>query len=92
MNEYLTINQLAIQWKLHPITIRRYIREGKLKAVKIGGRIRIATNTAQDMAKTINLYAHRSQPRHIAIRKPRQTFSETDPFWRLKGIGAVDQL
>lgn len=36
-DELLTIDQVAAELQLHPDTIRRYIRQGKLKQTKIGG-------------------------------------------------------
>lgn len=92
MSDFLTVNQLASQWKLHPITIRRYIREGKLAAAKIGGRVRIEKNVAENMAKTIHIMPRKPQPPHIAKRRPVQAFSETDPIWRLKGIGSSQEI
>lgn len=42
MNEnYYTVEQIAEMLKMHPKTIQRYIREGKLNAVKIGKGWRI---------------------------------------------------
>ncbi len=35
--EMLTIRQVAAELQLHPDTIRRFIREDKLKATKVGG-------------------------------------------------------
>lgn len=41
MDELLTIDQVATELQLHPDTIRRFIREKKLKATRVGGRLRI---------------------------------------------------
>ena len=41
MDEFLTVDQLAQMIDMHPRTVRRYIREGKLKAIKVGGEWRI---------------------------------------------------
>src|SRR5260370_1303640 len=40
-DELLTIEQVAAELQLHPDTIRRYIRQRKLKSTKIGGKITI---------------------------------------------------
>ncbi len=37
VDELLTIDQVAAELQLHPDTIRRYIREKRLKAVRVGG-------------------------------------------------------
>jgi excisionase family DNA binding protein len=39
--ELLTIENIAQMCHLHQMTIRRHIKEGKLPAVKVGGRIRV---------------------------------------------------
>ena len=36
MAEFKTVEELAEKFKTHPETIRRYIREGKIKATIIG--------------------------------------------------------
>ena len=36
MSDLLTVNEVAKRLKLHPVTITRYIREGKLSALKFG--------------------------------------------------------
>lgn len=35
-DELLTIDEVAAELKLHPDTIRRYIRQKRLKAVRVG--------------------------------------------------------
>jgi excisionase family DNA binding protein len=39
--ELLTVEEAAKQVKMHPDTIRRFIREGKLEASRVGGRWRV---------------------------------------------------
>jgi len=41
MDGFLTVDQLAQMIDMHPRTVRRYIREGMLKAIKVGGEWRI---------------------------------------------------
>lgn len=40
--KYYTVDQIAEILKIHPKTIQRYIREGKLKAVKMGKSWRVS--------------------------------------------------
>ena len=91
MDEYYTVSQLAKIWKLHPITIRRYIREGKLNATKIGGRVRISRDQADNMTKAIHETPRRGRPPQLTNTVIRRPFDETNPLWRLKGIGASTQ-
>lgn len=39
--KFYTVNQIAEMFEMHPKTIRRYIRDGNLKANKVGGQWRI---------------------------------------------------
>ena len=39
--KYFTIDELAERWKLTPETIRRMVRDSKLKSIKFGNRVRI---------------------------------------------------
>ena len=47
MEDWYDAEQLAQAWGMHVRTIRRYIREGKLQASKIGGTWRIAKEDAE---------------------------------------------
>ena len=39
--DYLTVEQISEMLNIHPKTIQRYIREGKLRAVKVGKSWRV---------------------------------------------------
>lgn len=84
MEEFYTVNQAAITLKVHPLTIRRYIKEGKLKALRVGGNIRISVNDLRSF--TQNFILHQRQ---VKIQPAVQTkeFSYTDPLLNLKGRG-----
>lgn len=84
MEEFYTVDQAAISLKVHPLTIRRYIREGKLKAYRAGGNVRIAVNDLR--AFTQSFITHHKQSR---IQQTTQTrsFSLNDPLLNLKGRG-----
>jgi len=47
MDDFYTVDQLAQILDLHPRTIRRYIRENRLKALKVGGEWRIRKEDAE---------------------------------------------
>lgn len=36
MSEFLTVSEIAKRLKLHPATIAKYVREGKILALKFG--------------------------------------------------------
>jgi excisionase family DNA binding protein len=93
MTNLFNVNQAAFILKVHPLTIRRYIREGKLKAVKVGGNVRIDEKDLQDFNKD---FTPRENPnKEPGIRQkynPPKTFSDEDPFLRLQGRGATVKL
>lgn len=38
---YLTVGQIAKTLKVHDVTVRRWIRDGKLQAMVVGNRYRV---------------------------------------------------
>ncbi len=84
MEEFYTVYQAAVVLKVHPITIRRYIREGKLKAFRAGGNIRIALPDLRAFTQSFVPQA-RSLKEHSASTEA--SFSLNDPFFRLKARG-----
>ncbi len=84
MEEFYTVNQAAIVLKVHPLTIRRYIKEGKLKAFRAGGNIRITLSDLKAFSQSF-------VPRTRTLKEPRSStgtnFSLDDPFFRLKARG-----
>lgn len=84
MEEFYTVNQTALALKVHPLTVRRYIKERKLKAVRVGGNVRIALNDLR--AFTQDFIPHTKQVRIQTVTQTK-TFNLNDPFLRLKGRG-----
>lgn len=88
MEEFYTVNQTAIALKVHPLTIRRYIREGKLKAYRAGGNIRISIN---DLRAFTQNFIPRQKTSRTQLNQPEQVdykqFSYRDPLLLLKGKG-----
>lgn len=89
MEDLFNVNQVAFILKVHPLTIRRYIKDGKLKAVKAGGNIRVKESDLQDFNKDF-LSPPRPVFRNINPEKknPVKIFSEIDPIFQLQGKGA----
>jgi excisionase family DNA binding protein len=92
MENLLNVNQVAFILKVHPLTVRRYIKENKLKAVKAGGAIRIKESevTAFTQDFTPHTQAKPSDLSHIKIKA--KEFGDDDPFLRLEGRGASVNL
>lgn len=84
MEELYTVYQAAGVLKVHPITIRRYIKEGKLKAFRAGGNIRIAL-------PDLKVFTQSFVPKNKNIKEAHSlaeaNFSFDDPIFRLKARG-----
>lgn len=92
MNNLLSVNQVAFILKVHPLTIRRYIKEQKLKAVKVGGNIRILENDLQDFHKDVSP-PEESKGQFRKFKKiADKQLSLEDPFLRLQGRAASLKL
>ena len=91
MDNLLTVRQVAILLKVHPLTIRRYINEGKLKAIKVGNNVRISQTD-------LNSFSQVYSPRHKAFKSEETAsaanqFSANDSFFRLKARGvSLDKI
>ena len=87
MDNLFNVNQVAFMLKVHPLTIRRYIREGKLKAIKVGGAVRIKESQLSEFNTEV-------KPAPKTTRLPRtenpiiKIFTPNDPLFRLEGLGA----
>ena len=62
MDNLLSVKQVAYILKVHPLTVRRYIKEERLKAVKSGGNVRIKESDLSEFNKDF-------KPNTIAINK-----------------------
>lgn len=92
MQNLFNVNQVAFMLKVHPLTIRRYLREGKLKAVRVGGCVRIAENDLQQATKEFSPHPkniHKSSERKIGDTK---IFNIEDPMLYMEGRGASIHL
>jgi excisionase family DNA binding protein len=84
MEEFFTVQQVAVALNIHQLTIRRYIKEGKLKAVRAGGNIRISRENLHEFTQS---FVPRSKATKEFPRALHGNFSFNDPLFRLKGRG-----
>ncbi len=92
MENLFNINQAAFILKVHPLTVRRYIKEGKLKAFKVGGNVRIKEKDLQEFNKDYTPTSRETtSPLKIKLN-PAKNFTLEDPLLRLNGRGASIQL
>ena len=59
--EVMTPKQVAEYLQLHPMTVYRFIRQGKIPAAKIGGRYRIKRDSAEKLLSETNVKAEGGQ-------------------------------
>lgn len=85
MGNLFTIKQVAFILKVHQLTVRRYIREKKLPAIKISGLVRIKEEDLQKFQKEYSARRKLTQSLSKQVIKP---FSFDDPLWQLDGVGA----
>jgi excisionase family DNA binding protein len=92
MENLFNVNQAAFILKVHPLTVRRYIKEGRLKAIKAGGNVRIREKDLMEFNKDYTP-SQRSLNSPFKIKlNPAKNFSMDDPFLRLNGRGASVKL
>lgn len=53
MLELLTVSEVAKTLGLHEITIRRHIKQGRLKALKVGRKVRIKREDLEEFMKPV---------------------------------------
>lgn len=87
MDNLFNVNQVAFILKVHPLTVRRYIKEGRLKAVKAGGNIRIKESDLNEFNKDFSPEKNQNPIIRNSL-KPAKAFTLDDPLFRLKGRGA----
>ena len=91
METLLNVNQSAFILKVHPLTIRRYIREGRLKAIKVGGNIRIKESKLSEFNTEVKPRPKTTNLPHIE-NPTTKIFTTNDPLFRLEGLGAHVEL
>lgn len=87
-----SVNQAAFILKVHPLTIRRYIRDGRLKAVKVGGNVRIKESQLNDFNKDFTPRIPSMKTNFSEQKVTAKIFNESDPFFQLQGRGAALNL
>ena len=83
MDNLLNVNQVAFILKVHPLTVRRYLRDGKLKAVMIGGNVRIKESQLQEFSRDFSPGLRKRQEKSGETKI--KVFTIDDPLFQLKG-------
>ncbi len=87
-NSLLSVKQIAFILQVHPLSVRRYIRDGKLKAIKVGGNVRIEEESLNNFHKNIDTNSKNNMILKNVKKSPAKQFDISDPFLRLEGRGA----
>lgn len=88
MDNLFNVNQIAYMLKVHPLTVRRYIKEGKLKAIKAGGNVRIKESDLQEFSKDYTSPNRFFKKLSFERKNEIKTFTNIDPLFQLQGKGA----
>jgi excisionase family DNA binding protein len=83
--ELLTVPETAQLLRVSPMTVRRFIADGRLPAVRVGKGLRVRREAIKRLAKPVA---------PTVPERPRQSFgrptSADDPLWSIVGIGHSD--
>jgi excisionase family DNA binding protein len=83
--ELLTVHEAAKLLKVNPITVRRFIAQGRLAAVRVGKTIRVRTEALDEFITPV-----RPEPAKPAKRAPAgRPTSADDPLWNIVGIAST---
>ncbi len=80
--ELLTVHDVALRCRLHEVTVRRHISQGKLPAVRVGGSVRVRR---EDLERYIEPLGAPPQ-RGTRQSRPGRPLTPEDPFWKLAGM------
>lgn len=75
--ELLTVAEVARICRVHEMTIRRHIAQGRLRSIRVGRQIRVTAEAVEEYQEPL------VQPGANAW-----ILTEDDPFWEL--VGSVD--
>ena len=79
--ELLTVQEAAAMLKVNPITVRRFIAQGRLAAVRVGRRVRVSKEAVEQFVTPV-----RPRPAKPAKRAPAgRALTREDPLWKLVG-------
>ena len=85
--ELLTVYEAAKVLRVNPITVRRHIADGRLRAVHVGRRVRVPQDALEEFVTPVRTEGPEA-PRHYRRPSPRgKTFTKDDPLMSLVGIG-----
>jgi excisionase family DNA binding protein len=88
METLLSVKQVAFILKIHPLTVRRYIKQKQLKALRVGGNIRIEESALQDINKEFTPKRPKTNTPFKTRKIAAKQFTQEDTLLRLQGRAA----
>lgn len=79
--ELLTVHEAALLLKVNPITVRRYIADGRLSAVRAGKGVRVLRESLDQFIEPIEPKGHYD----VAMSKTKP-LTKSDSLFRMVGI------
>lgn len=89
----MTIQEAADALRVAPVTVRRYIRSGRLRAVKVGRGLRVDKEDVErvpEPANDSNAFDWVPPAGRKYIKYLKGPMRSDDPFWGIIGIGDGD--
>jgi excisionase family DNA binding protein len=83
MIDLLTVQETAQILRVSPLTIRRYVADGRLAAVKVGRAVRIQREAVAEFLQPAGATSPTSEEHAIS---GTGRFSHTDSLWNIVGI------
>ena len=83
MMELLTVYEAAQMLRVNPMTVRRYIADGRLNAVRVGRGVRVRKEALEGALAPVEP-RRRGRPPGPARGR---VFTLDDPLWNIVGIG-----
>lgn len=80
----LTVRETAYLLRVNPITVRRYIADGRLTAVRVGKGVRVSKEAIDQFLAPIEPSRVRNRNSRIPRGKP---FTTDDSLWHIVGLG-----
>jgi excisionase family DNA binding protein len=86
--ELLTVEETAAMLKVSQVTVRRFIADGRLPAVKVGRSVRVEKGEAERVARPATVKSRRLQREDsVPLGEP---FTAVDSLWDIVGIAGYD--
>src|SRR3954451_16694695 len=86
--ELLTVEETAAMLRVSKVTVRRFIADGRLPAVKVGRAVRVEKADAERVAQPTTINSQRRRRENsVPLGKP---LTAVDSLWEIVGIAGYD--